>query len=111
MTAADTYTIDNHSSFAVAINATDFQELSNPTGIQLLPEADGNNQKDLFLNLTEGNKNLGVLTQKLHESPLTFSDLAGNSSTTMGFSGQYYVDTAKAQQVQYQLTLTAARKD
>lgn len=111
VTAADTYTIDNHSSFAVAINATDFQELSNPTGIQLLPEADGNNQKDLFLNLTEGNKNLGVLTQKLHESPLTFSDLAGNSSTTMGFSGQYYGDTAKAQQVQYQLTLTEARKD
>lgn len=111
VTAADTYSIDNHSSFPVAIQATDFQELSNPAGIHLLPEADETNQRDLFLNLTEGTKNLGVLTKDLKETPLSFAELAGNTSTTMGFSGRYYGDDKKAQQVQYRLILTAARKE
>ncbi|MBO0451122.1 pectate lyase-like adhesive domain-containing protein [Candidatus Enterococcus murrayae] len=108
---ANTYSIDNHSSFAVAIQATDIQELSNPAGIRLLQEEDETNQKDLFLNLTEGNRSLGALTEQLHESPLSFAELAGNASTTMGFSGKYYGEVKKAQQVQYRLTLTAARKE
>lgn len=109
--AAGEYTIDNHSSFPVKIQATDFQELSNPSGIQLLPTADETNKKDLLLNLTEQDHKLGVLTNSLHETPLPFSDLAGNASTKLGFSGVYYGDVKTAQQVQYRLTLTAERKE
>lgn len=108
---AGEYSIDNHSSFAVELQATDLQELSNPSGIQLLPTAEEENEKDLLLNLTEQDKKLGVLTRSLHESPLAFADLAGKSSTKLGFSGIYYGDAKTAQKVQYRLTLTAARKE
>lgn len=107
----DTYLIENNSSFAVIVQASDLQELSNPAGINLLTEADETNKKDLFLELREGSQNLGVLTKKLEESPLSFADLAGKTSTTMGFSGTYYGDARKAQQVQYRLVLTVARKE
>lgn len=107
----DVYSIDNHSSFAVTIQATDFQELSNPSNVHLLSEEDDKNQKDLFLKLTENGKSLGVLTKNLHDYPLFFTDLPGNSSTTMGFLGKYYGDVKNAQQVQYRLTLTTARKE
>ncbi|MFR3685999.1 MAG: hypothetical protein ACLTXM_13295, partial [Enterococcus sp.] len=105
------YSIDNHSSFPVKLQATALQELSNPSGIQLLSQAVEGNQKDLFLNLTEQGQKLGVLTNSLHEAPLSFSDLAGKSSTKLGFSGIYYGDARTAQKVQYQLTLTAERKE
>lgn len=111
VTEAENYSIDNHSSFPVKVQAQDFKELSNPSGIHLLPEADEKNQKDLFLKLTEGERTLGVLTEKLNEAPQTFKDLAGKTSTTFGFSGNYYGNPKKAQQIQYQLTLTAERKD
>jgi hypothetical protein len=61
--------------------------------------------------LTEGNTSLGVLTKKLQDAPLTFKELAGQSSTSFGFSGSYYGDRHQAQQVQYRLTLTAERKE
>lgn len=109
--AAAEYSIDNHSSFPVKLQATALQELSNPSGIQLLSQAVEGNQKDLFLNLTEQGQKLGVLTNSLHEAPLSFSDLAGKSSTKLGFSGIYYGDARTAQKVQYQLTLTAERKE
>jgi hypothetical protein len=54
---------------------------------------------------------LGVLTKKLQDAPLTFKELAGQSSTSFGFSGSYYGDRHQAQQVQYRLTLTAERKE
>ena len=93
------------------IQATDFQELSNPTGIDLLSEADEDNQKDLFLKLTEGNQTLGVLTKNLQKQPQGFKDLAGKTSTSLGFSGKYYGNSQEAQKVQYRLVLTAERKD
>lgn len=108
---ADSYKIDNNSSFAVKIQATDFQELSNPTGIDLLSKADEDNQKDLFLKLTEGNQTLGVLTKNLQKQPQGFKDLAGKTSTSLGFSGKYYGNSQEAQKVQYRLVLTAERKD
>lgn len=108
---ADTYTIDNHSSFPVTIQATDLTELNNPGNIQLLTGPEEGNKKDLLLHLTEGNTSLGVLTKKLQDAPLTFKELAGQSSTSFGFSGSYYGDRHQAQQVQYRLTLTAERKE
>ena len=108
---ADTYTIDNHSSFPVTIQATDLTELNNPGNIQLLTGPEQGNKKDLLLHLTEGNTSLGVLTKKLQDAPLTFKELAGQSSTSFGFSGSYYGDRHQAQQVQYRLTLTAERKE
>lgn len=111
ITEAGNYVIENHSSFPVKVQATNFKVLSNPTGINLLPEADDDNQKDLFLNLTEGERSLGALTEKLSESPKIFNTLTGKSSTTFGFLGTYYGNPKEAQKVQYQLTLTAERRD
>lgn len=108
---AKEYQIENHSSFPVTVQATDFQELSNPTGINLLPKADATNKKDLLLNLTEGNQSIGVLTKSLKDAPLNFEELAGYSSTKLGFSGIYYGDEKTKHQVQYRLTMTAERKD
>lgn len=108
---AGDYSIDNHSSFPVAIQATDFQELSNPGGIQLLPSADENNKKDILLKLTEAGQPIGVLSKNLSDAPLSFKDLAGNSSTKLGFSGIYYGNEKTAQKIQYRLTMTAERKD
>ena len=45
---ADTYTIDNHSSFPVTIQATDLTELNNPGNIQLLTGPEEGNKKDLL---------------------------------------------------------------
>ena len=108
---AGDYSIDNHSSFPVAVQATDFQELSNPGGIQLLPSADENNKKDILLKLTEAGQPIGVLSKNLSDAPLSFKDLAGNSSTKLGFSGIYYGNEKTAQKIQYRLTMTAERKD
>lgn len=105
------YFIANQSSFVVEVQATDLQELSNSSNIQLLPATDESNRQDLLLNLTEAGKTLGALTKTLNESPLVFSDLAGNSSTKIGFSGVYYGSINKIQEVQYRLTLTVARKE
>ena len=108
---AGDYSINNNSSFVVKLQATDLEELSNPAGIHLLSAADEENQKDLLLNLTEADRTLGVLTKNLQDTPLSFNDLAGNSSTRLGFSGIYYGDEKTAQKVQYRLTLTAERKE
>ena len=108
---ADSYTIDNHSSFPVTVQATDLTELSNPGGIQLLSQPDAENPKGMLLRLTQDANPLGVLTKELSESPLTFKELGGKSSTTLGFSGNYYGERKQSQQVQYRLTLVAERKE
>ena len=108
---AKLYTIENHSTFSVKIQAINLVEVSNPNGLQLLTVPDEDNKKGLLLNLTEGTDLLGPLTNSLNTNPIDFSDLSSNASTILGFSGYYYGDIQSKQQVQYQLTFQVSRKD
>lgn len=103
------YLIENHSSFPILVKATALTELSNPDNIALLSSEASENSKDLFLTMTQDDKMVGVLTKNLAATPETFEPITGKSTSTLGYGGIYYGNAKK--KVQYQLTLTAERKE